>query len=188
MKKKDLQAQLKHLVETLNMQQRELEALRLENEELSKKINEVSVIGEALPPVSEKADTPQIVGADDCQGFSVKTDILADEPDNIIDTVNLADTVPVTEAPVLSDTAMEYGSSVIGTSVRETMKYANIISSSVSDNKKELLNLIIGKGEILKSEIFNIADGDASVETKCRLMDEQLNETIDYFKSVVGQL
>ncbi len=88
----------------------------------------------------------------------------------------------------LDDKAIEYGADAIGMIVKESVKYANIISASSSDDKKELLNLIMGKAEIAKTDIFSIAEGDAESDTKQELITAVLDETIDYFKSVAGQI
>lgn len=88
----------------------------------------------------------------------------------------------------LDDKAIEYGADTIGMIVKESVKYANIISASSSDDKKELLNLIMGKAEIAKTDIFSIAEGDAESDTKQELITAVLDETIDYFKSVAGQI
>ena len=76
----------------------------------------------------------------------------------------------------------------IGKIVCESVKATRIISASDSENKKELLNLIMGKGEIAKNEIFNVTESDVSAEAKQELIDAQVAEAIDYFKSVAEQL
>lgn len=94
----------------------------------------------------------------------------------------------IVELPPLVNEITEYGSVVIGKIVCETVKYSGKITASQSENKKELLNLIMGKGEVAKSEIFNITESEVSDETKRELIDAQLDEALDYFKSVVEQI
>lgn len=94
----------------------------------------------------------------------------------------------IVELPPLVNEAVEYGSVAIGKIICESVKATRTIGDSVSENKKELLNLIMGKGEIAKNEIFNITESDVSAEAKRELIDAQVVEAIDYFKSVAEQL
>ena len=83
---------------------------------------------------------------------------------------------------------MEYAAVAIGKVVQESIKYANLISTSTSPNKKEVLNLIMGKAEVAKAEIFAITEGLLSDENKKELIDAQCAEALDYFKSAYAQI
>ena len=90
------------------------------------------------------------------------------------------------EKMVLTDNIVDYGSVAIGKIVQESIKYSGVVSAS--NNKKELLNLIMGKGEITKNEIYTITQCDSADNIKRELIDAQVDEALDYFKSVAGQV
>ena len=90
-------------------------------------------------------------------------------------------------SPTLDD-AMEYGAKIIGNIIVESAKYSDMVTNKPSENTKDLINLIMGKSEICKSEILTIALGELDYNTKCDLMDSQLNDAVDYFKSVLAQI
>ena len=86
------------------------------------------------------------------------------------------------------DDAMEYGAKIIGNIIVESAKYSDMITAKPCENTKDLINLIMGKSEICKSEILTIALGELDYQAKCGLMDSQLTDAIDYFKSVLAQI
>ena len=91
------------------------------------------------------------------------------------------------KAEVILSPETEYGSQIIGEIVMQSVTYSNLVAERGKPNKKELINLILGKTEVAKSEILNISLSDASLENKFAMMDSQLNDTIEYFKSVLEQ-
>ena len=165
MNKKKLLDKLGELVITVNTLEGQLKSAKAENVELKAEL-------ELL--LKEKAET------------HVKTE---EKPTEEIEIS--PETEPVTiilENPTLKDENMEYGSLVIGKIVVESARFADKITASDADNKKELLNLIMGKSEVAKAEILSVASSDATGEIKKQLIDAQLVETTDYFKSVAGQI
>lgn len=82
---------------------------------------------------------------------------------------------------------IEYGSKIIGEIVMSATYYSNLLSSSGKDNLKELLNLILGRTEVAKSEILNIVSSEVSFENKMQMIDAQRDEAIEYFKSIMEQ-
>lgn len=91
------------------------------------------------------------------------------------------------KAEVILSPETEYGSQIIGEIVMQSVTYSNLVAERGKPNKKELINLILGKTEVAKSEILNISLSDASLENKFAMMDSQLSDTIEYFKSVLEQ-
>ncbi len=182
MRKKELISKMNSLVENMNTLQHQLAAYREENaslkdriEELNKKTTESS----AVSSLSEKGDT----------GFSV-TEV--EEETTFENSLLKPSSDRVEEVDIITDIKYdkisEHAALAIGTIVKESAGFVNLISTSNSPDKKELLNLIMGRGEVAKSEIFGIAEGDAPEETKRDLIDNAVAETIDYFKSVAGQI
>lgn len=178
MNKRILITKLNELVDTMNSLNREIVSLRRENDELRAAIAlfENNSVGVKNVEIKPEADLSQ-------QGFTVNTEVL----ENAVEVAEEVETEE-TEAVVLQDNSMEYGSQIIGKIIVESAKFANSLSESAGENKKELVNLIMGKAEVAKAEIFNIATSDMADENKKEMIDSQLQEATDYFKSVAAQI
>ncbi len=196
MTKKKLMLKLGELVDTVNSLNQSLNLLQKENEELKKEIENLK----ARPVLqAEKVEVCEIKPACDEAGEGFKVNTAAEEMPPITDVEEVPTPKTVEPEPpavkpdlprevILKDPAMEYGSCVIGKIVVESARYADQVSTSSAENKMELLNLIMGKAEVAKAEVFAIATSLASEETKRELADAQFSEALDYFKSVVGQI
>lgn len=178
MNKRILITKLNELVDTMNSLNREIVSLRRENDELRAAIAlfENNSVGVKNVEIKPEADLSQ-------QGFTVNTEVL----ENAVEVAEEVETEE-TEAVVLQDNSMEYGSQIIGKIIVESAKFANSLSESAGENKKELVNLIMGKAEVAKAEIFNIATSDMADANKKEMIDSQLQEATDYFKSVAAQI
>ncbi len=84
--------------------------------------------------------------------------------------------------PIKFSDEIEYGSKIIGKIVIESAK----ASEKVAENA-ELKNLILFKTESIKAEILNICDSEISFEDKKSMIDFQLQEAIDYYRSIIAQ-
>lgn len=83
---------------------------------------------------------------------------------------------------------MDYGAEVIGKVVIEAAKCCNrLTSGEQSQEVKELLNLILGKTEVVKAEILKIVSSDVSPDDKLPEIDRCFTEAADYFESVMAQ-
>ncbi len=181
-RKKELISKMNSLVENMNTLQRQLAAYREENASLKDRIEELNrKAAESVAPIPISTDAEV--------GFSVteveeettfENSVIKPDADRVEPTERISD--------IKSDKISEHAALAIGRIVKESAGYVNLISTSNSSNKKELLNLIMGRGEVAKSEIFAIAEGDAPEETKRELIDTAVAETVDYFKSVAGQI
>ena len=84
---------------------------------------------------------------------------------------------------------IEYGAAVIGKIVVEAAKYINRVTSrGEQEYTKELINLILGRTEVAKSEILGIVSSDAAADEKKRGADAQLEQAKDYFESIIAQV
>ena len=92
----------------------------------------------------------------------------------------------ITVATVKPD--MEYGSDVIGKIVISAAEYSNKLTIGGDDSHKELVNLILGKTEIAKSEILSVIQTDESFDIKCAKIDQIAAVTKEYFESVLAQI
>ncbi len=92
----------------------------------------------------------------------------------------------ITNATVKHD--VEYGAKVIGKIVVLAAEYSNKLTIGGDDSKKELVNLILGKTEIAKSEILSVVETNDSLEVKCSKMDQIADVSKEYFESVIAQI
>ncbi len=83
---------------------------------------------------------------------------------------------------------MEYGSQIIGKIVVAAAEYSNKLTVGGDDSKKELVNLILGKTEMAKSEIFSVIQTDDAFDVKCLKMDQIAAVSKEYFESVLAQI
>ena len=198
MKKKELISKIDSLITSLNRLNAELVACRAENAELKGRIEELSLAAlekEAKLSVEEETEIQEevIEETETVEENLMQQNEQEEEPDASEPTEELSEKkvlniLPIGEKVVLPDSIMEFGSEIIGKIVIESAKYADMIAASATPNKKELLNLIMGKGEVCKAEILNAVSSSASTDTKISLINAQLAEAIDYFKSVVAQI
>lgn len=90
------------------------------------------------------------------------------------------------QAEISEDT--QYGSAVIGKIVVSATKYCNSLTANTQgEMTKEMVNLILGRTEVAKSEILRIISLDVSLDEKKQLIDEQYKSAEDYFISVEAQ-
>lgn len=84
---------------------------------------------------------------------------------------------------------VEYAAKVIGSAVVRVTEVCNIImKNATSTDCKDLVNLALGRNEVLKSEIFNISQSDKTFEEKKLLCDDEKREAFDYFDSIIAQI
>lgn len=92
----------------------------------------------------------------------------------------------ITGATIKPD--MEYASKVIGKIVVCAAEYSNKLTIGGDDSKKELVNLILGKTELAKSEILTIIESTDTFDTKCAKIDQVAAVSKEYFGSVAAQI
>lgn len=94
----------------------------------------------------------------------------------------------IKKEPVKLNDEMEYGASVIGQTVLEVTKLCNKLTAVEADvTRKELVNLALGRTEVLKAEILKIISMEASFEEKKALMQKEQQSAYDYFDSIMAQ-
>ena len=93
------------------------------------------------------------------------------------------------KAEVILPDDTEYAAKVIGECVVEVTRVCNIIATSNQDStKKELVNLALGRTEVLKSQILRILDTQNSFEEKKDLIENEKQEAYDYLNSITAQI
>lgn len=112
----------------------------------------------------------------------ISADISTSEP--VTEPISEIDTdAPPIELP----DDFNYASDVIGNIVIKAAGFINELTVSAKDNKKELINLILGRTEIAKAEILNAVSSDVGLSAKQELIDTQCKDAVEYFKSVIEQ-
>lgn len=102
------------------------------------------------------------------------------------DTAELTEPEKETVVTLSDDTA--FGAKIIGKIVLSAAECCNSLTAPpVSQNAKELVNLILGRSEVAKAEILKIVAADVSQENKIHAIENELKECEDYFKSVMAQ-
>ena len=205
MKKKELINKINSLIDSLNSMDLELKACLKENAELKSKIEMLASLEreeeepilayEYSEPIMAKEELTKETPVEEKQAKETpeeeepvkETPIEGTKPIKTEDKKPL-NVLPVGEKVLLPDSIMEFGAEIIGKIVIESAKYADLVTASASKDKKELLNLIMGKSEVCKAEILNIVTGKTETDVKISLINSQLAEAIDYFKSVVAQI
>lgn len=86
------------------------------------------------------------------------------------------------------DDSTSYGSEIIGKIVLKATELNGELSINSSPDNLTLINLILGKTEISKSEILAIVSDDCNIETKKSKIDTVKNQAFEYFESVMAQI
>ena len=178
MKKKDLFEQNNELFDKL--QKSLVINKRLESEltnkddmllKLQQQIDELSKRVEELSHAAENTFTVDYgVKTSDAQLDERKTSPESvSEPDVMAEEIKFSDEI-------------EYGAKIIGKIVVESAKATELVA-----NNKELVNLILFKTESIKAEILNICNSEVSFDDKKSMIDFQLQEATDYYKSILAQ-
>ena len=158
MRKKKLLEQNTLLFE--QMKQLEIE-IALLKKEISKRNAEIKRLS-AMPGTKEQISTGLTAKPENEQSEAVKK-----EPKDIV-----------------LDDITAYGSDTIGEIVLRATELSGRLSLEQSEENKELVNLILGKTEVAKSEILMATEKENSFENK---IDNIKNNTFEYFESVMGQ-
>lgn len=107
--------------------------------------------------------------------------------------INATKPLKTLEAKVVKQTevspCVDYGAAVIGKTVVEAAKCCNSLTANGNPElAKELVNLILGRTEVAKSEILAIVSSEDGFEAKKQKIDAQYENAVDYFKSATAQL
>ena len=105
--------------------------------------------------------------------------------ENIIE--NEVESEPQKQEYVLSE-EFEYASSIIGKTVVEATRLCNELALKDDEDKVELVNLVLGRTEILKAEILKILNSEVDFQEKKDLMQNEQSAAYDYFDSIKAQL
>ncbi len=108
---------------------------------------------------------------------------VAEQPQEAVQEV-VEQNAPV-EIPITQE--QEYGAAVIGKIVLESARCCNQLTSSGDNRYKELVNLILGRAEVAKSEVLDIVSAKVDFSEKQKMMDACCVEALEYFANVMRQ-
>ncbi len=111
--------------------------------------------------------------------------------ENIPETEPLSEVLPIEEKSqneAAVDDGFNLAAQIIGKTVIEATKACNELSSGEQSSQSlELVNLILGRTEVLKAEVLNILQSETDLETKKALMQSEQESAFDYFNSIKAQ-
>ena len=147
-------------------------------EQSYKKINELSLELEEI-----KAENLRLKS--ELENLENSDNNLNDEADdNVLETTEAEQSLTHLTSP-----ETDYGAKVIGKIVvSATMRCSEISLRGEVGNSKELINLILGRTEVAKSEIMSIVSSDCEYSVKTEMIDREKVSAEDYFISVLGQM
>ena len=87
-----------------------------------------------------------------------------------------------------SDDINTYAVKVIGKIVTESVKIGCVLASSENENKKELLNLTLGRTEVAKNEISSLVTTGLDSDLIKASIDKEYALVMEYYQSILAQL
>lgn len=93
-----------------------------------------------------------------------------------------------TNETVIGEDIKNYAVKVISNIITESVKIGCVLASSGSENKKELLNLALGRTEVAKNEISTLVSSDLPDELKKASIDKEAAEVTEYYQSILAQI
>ncbi len=90
--------------------------------------------------------------------------------------------------PENGDDINTYAVKVIGKIVTESVKIGCVLASSENENKKELLNLALGRTEVAKNEISALVTTQLEADLIKASIDKEYALVMEYYQSILAQL
>ena len=87
-----------------------------------------------------------------------------------------------------SDDVNTYAVKAIGKIVTESVKIGCVLASSDNENKKELLNLTLGRTEVAKNEISALVTTPLEPDLLKASIDKECALVMEYYQSILSQL
>ncbi len=169
MKKNLLMLQNRELFDKLQFANQNIKRLKEENATLKEKL---AILSNQL----EKANTESVLKTDTEENLS---EIEATGQETNEDKETPSEFQMSAEA--------QYGATAIGDIVLQSVRFSNRLNELNKNNVKELVNLILGKTEVAKSEILNIVLSESALDNKLQMIDTVKSDTIEYFESILEQ-
>lgn len=94
--------------------------------------------------------------------------------------------IPIDEIPL--DNVFEFASEIIGKIVLAGTKASNEFADKPNEYSKDLINLVLGKTEVCKSQIFDICNSNLDDETKRAEILKIEKDALEYFDNLYKQV
>ena len=163
-----------------------INVLKSNNSALNSKINRLSVEIEAYKrKIAELENELQLLKSEKPVQEDAK--VLQEETEiSVVSTIQENEEANEKEKIELP-AEFNFASDIIGNIVIKAASAIEKLSEANKENKKELVNLVLGRTEIAKAEILNIISSDVSFEAKQELINSQYDDANEYFKSILEQ-
>ncbi len=89
--------------------------------------------------------------------------------------------------PILNETVLKICSSTIGRVVLKSADICNTFASENNINSKDLINLALGRTEVFKAEVLELATQEISEELLSAELNLKETEIIEYFELLLKQ-
>lgn len=190
MRKKELIKQNETLTEKILEADKIIEFLK---NQLKDKENEISFLKEKLNNITVVPDIVETEENTDENQLQTKNETTGEViPETVFQPVIAQnyhdfDFVPQQISNSNGD-VQEYAVMAIGKIVTESVKINCVLAGSSNENRKELINLVLGRTEVAKEEISSLISADLSADLLKSSIDKESASAIEYFQSILGQL
>ncbi len=188
MKKKDLVKHVEALTEKLLEAD---ECIKELNDTVADKESEISLLNQKIENITASASAlPQC---------NEQTDIISEQQaqaaaESAVDLQECANAAEYSDFDLGETEAEEtedietYAVKVIGKIITESVKVGCVLASANTENKKELLNLALGRTEVAKNEISALLASDLSAPLIKASIDKEAAAVADYYQSILAQI
>ncbi len=179
------------VIEIENIQDEVFEETVLEPEVLDEILEEPEVLetAEDAPVSDQNEEMEPELETENTDETEPQICEVVEEQDEVLPITVSEEVSEETEKTMKLDEKMNYAAKVIGECVVEVTKVCNKITETAqTETQKELVNLALGRCEVLKSEILKIMSNDMPFEQKKDLIEKQRKDTFDYFDSIIAQM
>ncbi len=178
-KKSHLLKQIESLTQKILEADEAIKALKdevLDRDEEIRRLNEKIKLAEVAPVPEISVDEPEdnhIVSEDEPEKLKMKYEDFDFAKES---------------AEVSKEDVNDYAVKAISRIITESVKIGCVLASNDSPDKKELLNLTLGRTEVAKNEISSLIDAHLSSEEKIASIDKEEREVKEYYQSILAQL
>lgn len=166
---------------------------------LADKDNEIRILKEKITVLEKSKIAEEVCEADDTTDFEEIAE--CDEKEEMVAQAVESEVTPVISEqdyhdfdfiedtkPEKDEDINEYAVKIIGKIVSESVKINCVLASGNNENKKELINLVLGRTEVAKEEIFSILSTRLNADLLKTSIDKECAATLEYYQSILGQL
>lgn len=186
MRKKELIKQTELLTQKLLEADRVIAELK---DRLADRENDIAVLSDRLAKALQQNETTKVVENEPVASSQNCDSVEATEEGNASQQQNYGVfDITLTEKEESTSDIKEYTVKAIGKIISETVKVNCVLAGGNGENRQELINLVLGRGEVAKEEISALMHSGLTEEEIKPLVDKQLSDTLEYFKNILNQI